>query len=223
MKRTLSYFSRGRIRPLLFRGPLNEKDRSVLLRQMKGRAFDPSLVSAVVRRCPKGFPAVIQCASLKKGKPFPTSFWLTCPWLVRLCGVRESEGAVTVLEEALKKDRAQWTGYHCHAARIRILSLSPAERQFLQRFRPKTWRVLSRGGVGGIDYRRGGGVKCLHLQVASWLAIGWHPAEALLGRMMEPRVCDASSKWECICSYDSIRKELCPCGKGVLLNRPPLL
>lgn len=201
MKRTLSFFSRGRIRPLLFGEPLNGRDRSVLLRQMKGRVFDPSLVSAVVRCCPKGFPAVIQCAPLKKGKPFPTSFWLTCPWLVRLCGMRESEGAVSVLEETLKMNRAQWTAYHCDAARIRILSLTPAERRFLQRFRAKTWRALSKGGVGGIDYRRGGGVKCLHLQVASWLAVGRHPAKELLQRMMLPRVCDASSKWECICSF----------------------
>ena len=201
MKRKSSLFSRGRIRPLLFAEHLDGSDRTVLLRQMKGRAFDPSLVSAVVRRCPKGFPAVIQCAPLKNDKPFPTSFWLTCPWLVRLCGMRESEGAVTILEEALKKDRALWTEYHCHAARVRLLSLSPAERRFLQRFRPKTWRALSRGGVGGIDYRRGGGVKCLHLQVASWLALGRHPACGLLERMMYPNMCDASSKWECICSF----------------------
>lgn len=202
MKKNTVLFSRGRIRPLLFAEPLSGADDALLLKQMKGRVFDPSLVSAIARRCSKGFPAVIQCTPLKGATPFPTSFWLTCPWLVRLCGKRESEGAIGILEEALKRDRSSWTEFHCHAARLRILSLPAAQRRFLRRYRPRTWRSLAHGGVGGIEYLRcgGGGVKCLHLQVASWLALGAHPAGDILERLLSPLECGASSRRGCVYS-----------------------
>jgi len=199
VKRNDIFFTRGRIRPLLHAESLSARDNALLAQQMKDRSFDPSAVQAVARRCSKGFPSVVRCAPFKGGMPFPTSFWLTCPYLVRLCGERESEGAVGILENAMKNNAREWTVFHLHAARMRILDLPPSQAKFLCRYRKRTWRSLARGGAGGIEYRRrGGGAKCLHLQVAYWLALGVHPARAVLERMMYPLECDVPSKWGCI-------------------------
>ncbi|MDI9369637.1 MAG: DUF501 domain-containing protein [Synergistota bacterium] len=190
-------FSRGRIRPLFFSRPLSSKDLAMLASWMKARAFDPAVASGVAVRCSRGNPAVITCRSIRDNKPFPTAFWLTCPWLVHLCGRLESEGAIELLERDVKSNQPSWVSYHMRAARLRILSISPMERRFLHRFRKGEWRSLSLGGVGGIRYQGGGGAKCLHLQVAYWLAVGFHPAEELLERMVRPLECEAPSKWGC--------------------------
>jgi len=39
------------------------------------------------------------------------------------------------------------------------------------------WDLMRKGGPGGIMPKDKVTVKCLHLQVASWAALGWHPGE----------------------------------------------
>jgi len=205
-------FSRGRNRPLVFSQALSLLDLATLSGWMKSRAFDPSVASGVAVRCSRGLPAVISCRPRRGNRPFPTTFWLTCPWLVYLCGRLESEGAVEVLEREARSDPSPWISYHLRAARLRILSIPPVQRRFLSRFRKGEWGSLARGGVGGIRYQRGGGVKCLHLQVAAWLAAGFHPAGELLDRMVRPLECESPSRWGCPLYC---KKERLSCGRGV--------
>jgi hypothetical protein len=92
-----------------------------------------------------GVPQVIACSPLRDGKPFPTTFWLTCPHLVRLCGVLESEGAVTELERTRLEQPVPWTEYNLfHAgsacswcARLRPL---PPETPRWRMEHPEPWR-----------------------------------------------------------------------------------
>ena len=53
---------------------------------MEGRRFDPSLVLGTGPRCRFGGVRVLVCAPLAGLRPFPTTFWLVCPWLVRRAG-----------------------------------------------------------------------------------------------------------------------------------------
>src|SRR4029079_18123983 len=49
----------------------------------------------VAARCAYGFPAVTEQAPFgADGKPFPTTFYLTCPWLVAGISRVEAEGGV---------------------------------------------------------------------------------------------------------------------------------
>ncbi|MCR4817630.1 MAG: DUF501 domain-containing protein [Fretibacterium sp.] len=110
-------------------------------------------------------------------RPFPTTFWLVCPWLLRRAGSVESDGGVHRLEEWLSsRAPGPWREYNRFHQRLRLSLMSPAQLNFLRRFHPNIFRSLRLGGVGGIRSRYGEvRVKCLHLQTASWLALGHHP------------------------------------------------
>lgn len=173
--------SGGRSLPFFYE-MLRPYDSSVVTRQMAERKFDASLISGTTGRCRFGYPRVIVCSPLQNLKPFPTSFWLTCPWLVHRIGRIESEGGVGELEAWMERRvPREWVPFNMEHQRLRLALLNPAERFFLRRFRPQLFERLRSVGVGGIRYQgmeiR---VKCLHLQTASWLALRRHPGEKWL-------------------------------------------
>lgn len=176
--------------------PLKGRDRVVLNRQMARRRFDPSAALAVACRCGHGMPQVILCRPLKGGLPFPTTLWLTCPWLVKTLGRMESHGGVTALEEDLAKKPHHWRRYQRAYARLRLSLLAPAQRAFLARYQPQLWRSLAQGGVGGIRSAEPT-AKCLHLQVGALLGMGWHPAGRWLRDRLGPLTCPCPADWPC--------------------------
>lgn len=200
MNRLTGKFSGGRFRPRSFFEPPRAGDLSAVSLQMKGRRFDSSVVIGTARRCIFGFPSVIACSPLRDGKPFPTTFWLTCPHLVKVCGALESEGAVTELERRRLEHPALWMEYNLFHARLRLLLVEPASARFLRKYRGGVWETLRRGGAGGIDYLSParGGAKCLHLQAASWLALGFHPAGSYLHKALVPLYCAAPAASGCV-------------------------
>lgn len=198
--------SGGGTPPLLFES-LKDKDFQTLVFQMKGRAFDISIVRGVSRRCSLGMPQVIVCGPLRKGKPFPTTFWLTCPFLDRKCGQLESEGAVGELEDILAGPAAgvAWARYNEGAAFFRRDLLSEEERNLLLSESPALLESLESVGVGGIRPSGKPSAKCLHLQVATWIGIGFHPAGEWLGRKLLSLDCGGS--WRARCEPVISRKE----------------
>lgn len=106
---------------------------------------------SVAVRCPHGYPAVTEQASHSKtGEPFPTTFWLTCPWLVAAVARLEAGGGVQRWSRAVASDRAL------------AASLAAANEE-QRRIRPEL-----PGGIAGI--RSPGHLKCLHAHVAFALA-----------------------------------------------------
>ncbi|PIE54293.1 MAG: hypothetical protein CSA35_07075 [Dethiosulfovibrio peptidovorans] len=180
------------------RRSLGPKDLRIVLDQMTGRRFDPSCAVAVACRCPWGAPQVLLCHPLRKGWPFPTSFWLSCPWLIRAIGTIESNQGVSRLEKHLITRFREWRQYQMDHGSLRLMLLNRAERRFLRLHRRSVWSVLRSGGVGGVRYLRSKEptVKCLHLQVASWLALGDHPGEDWLTQEVSPLSCPDG---RCVC------------------------
>jgi hypothetical protein len=118
---------------------------------------------AVVRRCHLGVPMVIEShPRLEDGSPFPTSFWLTCPLLVKRAGRLESEGFMRALSDRLGRDAA-W--------RHRLAAS-------LERYRR---RRDERDPLGDVPAPGGGPerVKCLHAHLAHQLADPPNPVGAL--------------------------------------------
>lgn len=147
---------------------------------MEGHRFDPSLLLGAGARCRFGGVRVLICSPLSPGlKPFPTTFWLLCPFLSRRAGAVEAEGGVRRLGEWLSEQGllGQWRAYNWLHQKLRLELMDPGLRSFLRRFHSGLFKGLRLGGVGGV---RGGHVKCLHLQTASWLALGYHPGEEWL-------------------------------------------
>jgi hypothetical protein len=77
-------------------------DEAVVSRQL-GRPARPFRRVAV--RCPHGFPAVTEQAPFgPDGEPFPTTFYLTCPWLVSGLARIEAAGGVERWSRAAADD-----------------------------------------------------------------------------------------------------------------------
>jgi hypothetical protein len=139
-----------------------DDDRAVVARQL-GRA--PRAFRRVVVRCPFGRPAVTEQAPFDEdGRPFPTTFWLTCRHLVAAAARLEAAGGVERWSEAVEADPVL-------AASLRRANDEQRE------LRPEL-----PGGIGGAT--RTGSLKCLHAHVAFALARpGYELGERILGEL----------------------------------------
>ena len=141
--------------------------------------FDASLAAGCVR-CRFGKVQVLVCRPFsRKGRPFPTAFWLVCPYLSHKAGVLESQGGVRELEAAIT-DLHEWRRYNLLHQAVRLELTRKCERRFMFRHRRKIYRSVMRSGVGGIKQGDAVSVKCLHLQAASFIALGRHPGSKWL-------------------------------------------
>jgi hypothetical protein len=141
-------------------------DRAVVEWQI-GRP--PRAFRRVACRCRHGFPAVSEQEALPAdGTPFPTTYWLTCPWLAAAVSRLEAAGGVRRFSQAAAEDPE--------------LGRSLAEADAAQRrLRPE----LDVGIGGG---RNPAQLKCLHAHAAFALA---RPGYALGDRILEA----AGERW----------------------------
>lgn len=115
-------------------------DRAIVERQL-GRA--PRAFLRVSVRCPFGLPAVTeQTAFDDTGAPFPTQFYVTCPYLVAQLSRLEAGGGVERWTRAAEQDPALAAS----------LATAQAEQRELRPELPV--------GIGGSS--RSGSLKCLH-------------------------------------------------------------
>jgi hypothetical protein len=136
-----------------------------------GRPAKPFRRVAV--RCAHGFPAVTEQAPFDDdGRPFPTTYYLTCPWLVAAIARLEAAGGVE-----------RWS---LDAASDPVLraSLERADRE-QRELRPELDM-----GIGGT--REPGKLKCLHAHAAFALARpGYELGEAVVAEAGETWCPDA--------------------------------
>lgn len=142
------------------------KDRKVVAQQI-GRS--PRGQFAVSVRCSYGYSQVIRVHPVVQGKPFPTLYWLTCPFLSNEIDHLEAAGWVKRLEARMIEEsdlRSAMQAAHRRYGRQRNRLLSLEEKAGLEA--DGTTVGLSGRGIGGIsDWDR---LKCLHLHVAHKLA-----------------------------------------------------
>ncbi|HEV8685734.1 MAG TPA: DUF501 domain-containing protein [Gaiellaceae bacterium] len=129
----------------IFRG---EDDRAVLERQL-GRP--PRAFRRVVLRCSWGRPAVTEQAAFdENGEPFPTTYYVTCPYLAAAISRLEAAGGVERWTRAAQEDPEL------------AASLEAAHDE------QRALRPELPGGIGGAT--RTGSLKCLHAHAAFALA-----------------------------------------------------
>jgi hypothetical protein len=131
-------------------------DRDVVSKQL-GRA--PRGDWRVQLRCSHGYPAVIAVSPLlEAGELFPTTFWLTCPWLVAAVSGLESAGSA-----------ARWTARLASDVRLAqaVAAADLAYRRARATLGGGTDPCPSVGVAGQSDPQV---VKCLHARVAASLA-----------------------------------------------------
>jgi uncharacterized protein len=163
-------------------------DRAVVERQLgrPTRAF-----RGVAARCPFGLPAVTEQDSYDSaGEPFPTTYYLTCPHLVRAVARLEASGGVERFGEEARRD----------AKLTASLERATAEQRMIRRrsagspSRPDGGASLDLGIGGAHSPER---LKCLHAHAAWALARpGYELGERILAEI-EPlwpaRCCSISA------------------------------
>ena len=153
-------------------------DRAVVERQL-GRP--PRAFRRVAVRCPYGRPAVTEQSPYSPaGEPFPTTYYLTCSWLVAAISRLEAAGGVERWSEAATSDPEL------------AASRAAADEEQATIRRGLAGGATGRDGGASLDLgvggsRRSGSLKCLHAHAAFALA---RPGYLLGGRILaevEPR------------------------------------
>jgi len=149
--------------------PVSLTDKQIIARQI-GRT--PHYLFAVAMRCSHGYPQVTINYPLQIEKehliPFPTLFWLTCPYLRLSIDRLEAAGMVGEAEKMLQDvpramDAYQTAHKEYIAERWQLLS----ERDREQLINAGMTSSMLERGIGGLaDQRK---VKCLHLHYAHYL------------------------------------------------------
>jgi hypothetical protein len=120
-------------------------------------------------------------------EPMPTIFWLTCPFLVEEVSKLESAGGVKRYERLLENDERLFREYlaaHQAYREMRLSLLSPEEREYAKK---KGLCSLLESGIAGITNPKR--VKCLHAQLAHFLATGQNPIGRLVAQELAALAC----------------------------------
>ncbi|OAA30111.1 hypothetical protein AT15_00935 [Kosmotoga arenicorallina S304] len=153
----------------------------------------------VVKRCTWGYPQCIQSDLITDGKPFPTLFWLTCPFLYKEVSRLEEKGWVKLLEEELEHSESMSREYiEAHKTTQALKKSLLADRKL------ENWQIeaLLDRGIGGI--RNLMNIKCLHLQLANFLGGIDNPIGKRVWEMLKSRECPGSAV---ICSSLEVTDE----------------
>lgn len=154
---------------------LDVDDRKLVERQLGRR---PRAFRRVVVRCPYGRPAVTEQAAYDEGgEPFPTSYYMTCPYLVAALARVEAAGGVERWSREVDADlvlTASLAGAEEEQRRIRR-DLAAGERG-------RDEGASLELGIGGAG--RAGSLKCLHAHAAFALARpGYELGERILAEV----------------------------------------
>jgi len=125
-----------------------------------------------------------------KGIPFPTVFWLTCPYLDRKCGEIESRQKIRDLENIFKEKIPEVIEWHKRYSTLRLNVLGNEVTTGILEKNRSIRDIILCSGVGGIDWKEAPfAVKCLHLQTATWLGWNYHPASGWLSEQIGSTEC----------------------------------
>lgn len=165
----------GEARPLWLPGwqEPSPEDIEAISQQIGRRARG---VLAIAARCRFGQPMVVVVEPLIDRQPFPTTFWLSCPYLVERVSELESRGAIAWLTEEVRSNpelAAELRRAHREAAELRRRLMDEVELQRLRALSPKAASRVTETGVAGI--RHPVGIKCLHAHLADHLGRGSNP------------------------------------------------
>ncbi|MCX7831516.1 MAG: DUF501 domain-containing protein [Actinobacteria bacterium] len=138
-----------------------ETEDEEFFKKVTGRYPHPD--SVVLKRCRFGKPVAFASMPVSYGEPFPTMFWLTCPYLLKLCGKLESALLHRTLEAEIERtERLRKEFYEAQMKMINIRK-EVARATFLD-----LPRSVLETGIGGV--RNLMRVKCLHAHMAASFA-----------------------------------------------------
>lgn len=131
---------------------------------------DPLGLEAVAVAAADSSPVVVRVASIVRGKPFPTLFWLVDPNLIYRIDQAEAAGLIDRLQAKVDTDanlRTQIVADHEAHIALRNSYLTPIQRAQIAELGFSA--ALQQRGIGGIgNYAR---IRCLHTWYAAHLVV----------------------------------------------------
>ena len=169
---------------------LNFKERAIIKFQL-GR--EPHNLMGIARYCPFDKPAVIITNPYSKEYGvFPTTYWLSCPYLVKQVARLEDKGIICELSERLQYDtefNKKMEQAHDKYCKHRMELLNNNSSEKAADISSDIIKVLQESGVGGIRDKRG--IKCLHTHLADYLVNGQNPVGKLVWEKLDwPEKCN---------------------------------
>ncbi|MBM7558726.1 DUF501 domain-containing protein [Marinitoga litoralis] len=163
---------------------ITKEDLEIIEKQLERK---PNKIISIPKRCSFGKPVVIKSYPLKDGKPFPTLYWVTCPHLIKEVGKLEALGKIKEWEKDINNNIELKENY------INAHLEEKNERNSLLKDEPE-WvkKRLENIGIGGIVNFES--IKCLHLQLASFLGGTKNPIGKRVWDNIEKKECE-----NCIC------------------------
>lgn len=164
----------------------NKDDLKVITKQL-GRK--PRNLVGVAKRCQYGYPQILINYPIyneqEEIKIFPTTYWLSCPELVKRISQLEAKGLIQEIQKEIVHDSAKFeellSAYEKYAQN-RVDLLQEKDLQKLKYNYPGRWRVISESGVGGIMEKEG--IKCLHTQYADFLVNQENPVGKIVDNLL---------------------------------------
>ena len=120
----------------------------------------PQNLLEISLKCSFGFPMVIKSKPILNGKPFPTIYWLTCPYLRYRISQLEAEGKIPEYEKVLSSS----SKIYDRQLKAHIMAREEALKMLKKSNLKWVKERIKNAGMGGIvDFSH---IKCLHLHVA---------------------------------------------------------
>ncbi|MFW6270095.1 MAG: DUF501 domain-containing protein [Bacillota bacterium] len=163
-----------------------DKKSLKIIKKQLGR--EPDNLLGIARYCPYLKPVVIVTYPFNKEKGvFPTTYWLSCPFLVKEVSRLEDQGLIKTITDKIKRDKELKRNLeisHKKYAEKRIKLLDKKDRSEIRSISEDIIKVLKNSGVAGI--RKKDGVKCLHAHLADYLVNDFNPVGKIVYEKLPP-------------------------------------
>ncbi len=158
----------------------------------------PEGMEEISKFCPFGYPAIIKVYPFFNKRVFPTTYWLTCPYLNKSISRLEDSNWIDKLQNKINSNyelKSKLKAAHIDYAKQRMNMLDKKETEKINKISEDILYTLKNSGVGGIKDKKG--IKCLHTHVADYLVNRLNPVgKIVFNKVMWPDECDICKELE---------------------------
>jgi len=166
-----------------------ESDKYKIIKKQIGR--EPEGMKGISLYCPFGYPAVIKVYPFFNERVFPTTYWLTCPYLNKEIAKLEDKSWINKIQDKIKNNsdlKEKLNKAHKQYAKQRFNMLNKEEIKIIKNISKDILYTLKESGVGGIKDKEG--IKCLHTHVADYLINQINPVGKIVFKEIDwPKQC----------------------------------
>ncbi len=177
---------------------INKEEEKIIKLIEKQIGRKPEGMVEVTLECPFSYPAVIKVYPFFNERVFPTTYWLTCPYLQKEISVLEDKGWVTKMQKIVNNNKqvAQaLKSAHKNYAEDRFEMLCSTKKEKMTKISEDIYKTLKDSGIGGVKDIKG--IKCLHTHVADFLVNNLNPVGKKVFQVIKwPKTCNICKEME---------------------------